>query len=652
MPLPSSNKLYFGGDYNPEQWSREVWEQDVVLMNQANVNLVTLGVFSWANIEVADGDYRFDWLDEIIELLHSHNISVDLATATASPPAWLTRKYPEMLPVTNSGVRLSHGGRQGYCPSSPIYMEKSVALAEQLAKRYSNHPALLMWHVNNEYGCHNPHCFCEVSAEAFITWLKKKYHSLDALNKAWGTNFWSQRYHDWQEISPPRQTPAGTYPNPGQSLDFHRFSDDQILDLYKAERDAIRKIDSKHPITTNFMSMKGNRFIDYWKWAKEVDFVSTDHYLNAEEPKNYIDLAFNADLTRGFADGDPWLLMEHSTSAVNWQNLNKAKSDGEMIRNSMSHVARGSSGAMFFQWRASVAGSEKFHSAMVPHAGTETKIFRDVVDLGARIKDLAELGHEKTKQASVAMIYDYQSYWALSQRNLPSDEILYPQLAHDWYRALWTLGVQVDFVSPLAPLEKFLEYELILAPMLYLIPEELEQKLIDYAKTKSLVVSYMSGISDSSDTVKLGGYGGDLIRETLGVFVTEFSPLNPKEPTGLSNGFSATSWSELSSATTSTVLAEFTQGAAKGSVAIAKQESFSRPSWYLASRLEDDSLIQFFTTSLAELGVPTEQSDGVERVVRGKHEFFINHSDSERSFTVEGLAVTIPAHQVVSRVLK
>jgi beta-galactosidase len=651
LPLPSSKTLYYGGDYNPEQWSREVWEQDVALMNQANVNLVTLGVFSWANIEVADGDYRFDWLDEVIDLLHNHNISVDLATATASPPAWLTRKYPEMLPVTNSGVRLSHGGRQGYCPSSPIYMEKSVALAEQLAKRYSNHPALLMWHVNNEYGCHNPHCFCEISAEAFITWLKKKYQSLDALNKAWGTNFWSQRYHDWQEISPPRQTPAGTYPNPGQSLDFHRFSDDQILDLYKAERDAIRKIDSKHPITTNFMSMKGNRFIDYWKWAKEVDFVSTDHYLNAEEPKNYIDLAFNADLTRGFANGDPWLLMEHSTSAVNWQNLNKAKSDGEMIRNSMSHVARGSSGAMFFQWRASVAGSEKFHSAMVPHAGTETRIFRDVVDLGARIKDLAELGHEKTKKASVAMIYDYQSYWALSQRNLPSDEILYPQLAHDWYRALWTLGVQVDFVSPLAPLEKFLEYELILAPMLYLIPEELEQKLIDYAKTKSLVVSYMSGISDSSDTVKLGGYGGDLIRETLGVFVSEFSPLDPKEPTRLSNGFSATSWSELSSATTSTVLAEFTQGPAKGSVAIAKQESFSRPSWYLASRLEDDSLIQFFTTSLAELGIVTEQSDGVERIVRGKLEFFINHSDSERKFTVEGVAVIVPANQVVTRTI-
>lgn len=650
MPLPAGKTLYFGGDYNPEQWSKEVWKQDAVLMNQAGVNLVTLGVFSWANIEVADGDYRFEWLDEVIELLHSHNISVDLATATASPPAWLTKKYPEMLPVTNSGVRLAHGGRQGYCPSSPIFKEKSVALAAQLAKRYSKHPAVVMWHVNNEYGCHNPHCFCEVSAQAFIVWLQNKYSSLDALNAAWGTNFWSQRYHDWQEISPPRQTPAGTYPNPGQSLDFHRFSDDQILDLYKAERDEIRKVDLEHPITTNFMSMKGNKFIDYWKWAKEVDFVSTDHYLDAADPKNHIDLAFNADLTRGFAGGEPWLLMEHSTSAVNWQNLNKAKSDGEMIRNSMSHVARGSSGAMFFQWRASVAGSEKFHSAMVPHAGTDTRIFRDVVELGARLGDLADLSEVKTNKAAVAMIYDYQSYWALSQRNLPSDEIFYPGLAHDWYRALWTLGVQVDFLSPSAPLEKLLEYELILTPMLYLIPDELEQKLIEHAKSKSLMVSYMSGISDSTDTIKLGGYGGDLVRKALGVFVSEFAPLDTKVTTRLSNGFSATSWSELSSATSSTVLAEFTQGPAKGSVAIAKQESFAKPSWYLASRLDDASLIEFFKNCLAELGIATEEPDGVERVVRGKREFFINHSDSDRIFQIDGESVTIAANQVVIRV--
>lgn len=618
-------------------------------MNQAGVNLVTLGVFSWANIEVADGDYRFEWLDEVIDLLHGHGIAVDLATATASPPAWLTKKYPEILPVTDAGVRLSHGGRQGYCPSSKMYKEKTVALATALANRYSKHPAVVMWHVNNEYGCHNAHCFCDFSAEAFIGWLQNKYSSLDELNAAWGTNFWSQRYHDWQEISPPRQTPAGTYPNPGQSLDFYRFSDDQILDLYKAERDAIRKIDSEHPITTNFMSMKGNRFIDYWKWSKEVDFVSTDHYLYAVEEQNHIDLAFNADLTRGFADGEPWLLMEHSTSAVNWQNLNKAKSAGEMIRNSMSHVARGSSGAMFFQWRASIAGSEKFHSAMLPHAGTDTKIFRDVVELGAALKDLAPLAPLKTEHAKVSMIFDYQSYWALSQRNLPSDEIFYPNLPHDWYRALWKLGVSVDFVSPNAPLEKLLEYEMVLTPMLYLMPEELEQNLIKYAKTNSLVVSYLSGISDSSDRIKLGGYGGELVREALGVFVSEFAPLDSKVLTELSNGFKATSWSELSSVTSSTVLAEFTEGPAKGSVAIAKQLRFARPSWYVGTRLDDESLMSFFKTCFAELGIVTEELNGIERVVRGNYEFLINHSDSDRQIKFEGGQTLVPANAVITR---
>ena len=609
---------------------------------------MTLGVFSWANIEVSDGEYHFDWLDEIIELLHSNGISVDLATATASPPAWLTRKHPEMLPVTDAGVRLSHGGRQGYCPSSNIYRDKSVALATELAKRYSKHPAIAMWHVNNEYGCHNAHCFCDISAGAFIAWLQKKYANLDDLNNAWGTNFWSQRYHDWQEISPPRQTPAGTYPNPGQSLDFFRFSDDEILKLFKAERDAIREIDPVHPITTNFMSMKGNRFIDYWKWSKEVDFVSTDHYLNATEPENYIDLAFNADLTRGFADGAQWLLMEHSTSAVNWQPLNKAKSDGEMIRNSMSHIARGSSGAMFFQWRASKAGSEKFHSAMVPHAGTETRIFRDVVELGASLKNLDPVAKTKTRKASIAMIYDYESFWALSQRNLPSSEIFYPDLAHDWYRALWKLGATVDFVSPKASLEQLLEYELILTPMLYLIPKSLEDILIEVAKSKSLVVSYFSGISDASDSVKLGGYGGALVRDALGVFVSEFCPLGQSEEIKISNGFKASNWCEISTSSSSQVLARFSEGPARGSVAISKTTAFDKPSWYLATKLSDKSLLKFFKKVLRDIDHGYQELEGVEIITRGDIDFVINHGTKARSVRIGSKSVRVGSGQVAT----
>ena len=622
-------QLFYGGDYNPEQWNRDVWQEDMRLMLEAGVNLVTLGVFSWTNIEIAEGVYEFGWLDDIIDLLHKNGIGIDLATATASPPAWLTKKYPEVLPVNAAGTRLSHGGRQGYCVSSPIYKRKAAELASQLVNRYSNHPALKMWHINNEYGCHNPLCFCEVSAVAWRVWLRNKYENLDELNAAWGTNFWSQRYHQWDEINPPRQTPDGTFPNPTQMLDFRRFSSDEILELYLDEKAAIRAVDSIHPITTNFMSMKHSMNIDYWRWSHEVDFIATDHYLIAEDPENYVDLAFQADLTRGFANGKPWLLMEHSTSAVNWQERNIAKADGEMITNSLTHVARGSNGAMFFQWRASVSGSEKFHSAMVPHAGEDTRIFRNVIELGSQLKKLAAVAENSTQKAQVAMVFDYQSWWALSQRNLPTTSIDYPELAHDWYRALWKLGVQVDFVSPdVSPLV-LAEYRAVLMPMTYLLSSQQERKFSEYANQGgSLIVSYFTGISNENDTVKLGGYGGSLVRETLGVQVEEFAPIKQGNSVTLSNGAEGKEWAEFAASTTAETIATYSNGTAKGSLAIAKNNR----SWYLGTRLDDHALSKLFTTIITDLGISKAGGDGVEVIRRGDFEFTLNHNTNDFSW--------------------
>ena len=631
MSSPFLDQLSYGGDYNPEQWSREVWLEDVKLMKEANVNLLTLGVFAWANIEVADGKYEFGWLDEIFDLLHENGIGVDLATATASPPAWLTRKWPEVLPVTSQGVRHSHGGRQAYCVSSPIYKQKAADLAGRLADRYSKHPALKMWHVNNEYGCHNPLCFCDQSEIAWRSWLKLRYSNLDELNRAWGTNFWSQKYHDWEEINVPAETPAGTYPNPSMFLDFRRFSHYQILDLYRAEKDQIRKFDSSTPITTNFMSMKHSGNLNYWDWANEVDFVATDHYLNAEDPKNYIDLAFQADLTRGFAQGKPWLLMEHSTSAVNWQQRNIAKSHGEMIANSMSHIARGSNGAMFFQWRQSISGSEKFHSAMFPHAGRKSRIWRSVVELGKQIHDLGNLSKTQTQRAQVAMIFDYESWWALSQMNLPSTSISYPELAHDWYRALWELGVRVDFVSPNSLLEDLNAYELVLAPMQYLMSDSQEQVLSNYvANGKNLISSYFTGISNEDDSIKTGGYGGKLATDVIGIHVEEFAPARSNEFVELSNGYKATEWSQFAQATTANVLAKFSSGEASGSAAIVRSRSAN--AWYIGTRLDDASCRQFFDSVIGELRLAREGGDGVEVVRRGQTKFLINHNTNQVSW--------------------
>ena len=348
-------------------------------MREAGVDLVTLGVFSWAHLQPGPDTWDFDWLDRQMDDLHAAGIRVDLATATASPPPWLTRRHPEMLPVTQDGRTLWPGGRQSFCPSSPVYREHALALCRAMGERYADHPALALWHVSNEIGCHNARCYCDVSAAAFRDWLRARYGDVDRLNEVWGTAFWSQRYGDFDEVLPPRSAPA--FPNPTQQLDFLRFSSDQLLDNFVVERDVLHEVSPGVPVTTNFMVMRQTFEMDYLRWGRELDVVSNDHYLMASDPHAHRELAFSADLTRGTAGGKPWLLMEHSTSAVNWQPRNRAKAPGETIRSSLAHVAHGADAVLFFQWRASRAGAEKFHSALLPHAGTDSRLWREVVQL-------------------------------------------------------------------------------------------------------------------------------------------------------------------------------------------------------------------------------------------------------------------------------
>ena len=622
----NTDRLYFGGDYNPEQWPKEVWKNDIELMQKANVNLVSLGIFSWANIEISDGNYQFGWLDEIMDLLHEGGISVDLATATASPPAWLSAAHPEILPVNFDGIRLEFGGRQAYCAASKVYQEKAAALTEQIAKRYAKHPAVVMWHVNNEYGCHAPYCYCDASKAAFVQWLQKKYASLDELNASWGTDFWSQRYRNWDDIPAPKRTPDGTHPNPGAQIDFRRFSSEITLELFKTERDIIKKYDSVNPVTTNFMSMKGTHAMDYFAWAKEVDFVSTDHYLAQHDIENHIDLAQMADLTRGFADGKQWLLMEHSSSAVNWQPRNYAKTPGQEKRNAMSFVARGSQGAMYFQWRQSQAGSERFHSAMVPHGGEDTRVYREVAELGKLLSDHPELSKHATDKAEVAIVFDYEQFWAMMQANLPTEDLSYSDTVAAWYRALYKEGIQADFVPANVDAATLADYKLVLMPMVHMLSDSEEQLFTSYAQNGgNLVVGYFSNVADRTLRVKLGGYGGSLVKDVIGLYVEEFYPLR-ESTVKLSNGFEAKLWAELSALNGAEVVAEFSSGQAKGQAAIVKRNLGGSTAWYQGTELTDDSQRKFFSDIAKQLGLAVIDSESTEVIKRGPYEISIDHA--------------------------
>jgi beta-galactosidase len=646
--------IWYGGDYNPEQWPKTVWDEDVRLMNQGGISLATVGVFSWARLEPREGEYDFGWLDEVLDLLHANGVRVDLATATASPPPWLAVRHPETLPVTEDGVRLSVGSRQQYCPSSPVYREKARALVRRIVERYADHPALELWHVNNEYGCHVSHCYCDVSAAAFRDWLQARYGSIDELNQAWGTAFWSQRYDSFDEVMPPRAAPS--FRNPTQLLDFDRFSSDELLACYRAEVAVIRERSSV-PVTTNFMGFF--KHVDYWAWAKEVDIVSDDTYPDPADPRSPAYAAMVRDLMRSLGGGAPWLLMEQSTSAVNWRQQNAAKAPGQMRAWSYQSVARGADGILFFQWRQSAAGSEKFHSGLVPHAGTDTRVWREVEQLGQELKALSDRVGEDAIEGSrvpsvVAITLDWDSWWAIEQPASPTD-VSYLQTLFAWHHALTSLGLAVDFVRADADLSG---YRVVVAPAHFVANDAQLENLASFAESGgTLVVGFATAITDEHLRIRLGGYLGERMRQTLGVWIEEFAP--PAAPDLAAAGgkvappvslagevfggdAEGSVWSEVVRVEDAETLAHFIGGALDGWPAVTRRPAGARggSAWYVATLPGPGALQRLVERVVTEAGVelPSEVASGgqVEIVRRGSLLFAINHGSSDAEVQVDG----------------
>ena len=640
-------RLEFGADYNPEQWPREVWDDDMRAMREAGVTIVSLAIFSWAKLETAEGQYDFGWLDEAIDLLHANGILVDLATATASPPPWLATAHPEILPVDKHGNTVWPGGRQHWRPTSPIFREHALRLVRTIAERYKDHPALAAWHVSNELGCHNVYDYSDDAAAAFRVWLRARYATIDDLNEAWGAAFWSQWHGSFDEILPPRQ--AATHPNPTQQLDFKRFSSDALKDYLRAERDILREITPSLPVTTNFMVMGETKGMDYADWAAEVDFVSNDHY-RLPGAQTLDELSFSANLTGNLAGGQPWFLMEHSTSAVNWQPINLAKKPGELARDSLTHVAHGADAVCFFQWRQSRAGAEKYHSAMVPHAGTSSQLFQDVVALGGTLRDLASVAGTPRTPARAAILFDWTSWWAVEQDSHPTERLRYRQEALDWYTAFLDLGVRADVVPVGASFEG---YDVVVAPVLHVVPAELAARLTSFVDGGGhLITTYFSGIVDENDHVWQGGHPGRL-RDLLGLRIEEFGPLLDGDTAELDNGLTGTVWTDridLTSADTA-VLAEYKTGDQAGRPAITRRTAGRGSAAYVSTRLGPEGLVPVLGDLLDRAGVtselPAELRGRVELAVRGGTRFLINRTDEPVDLTaLDGAGRTLTARGV------
>ncbi|MEW1708308.1 beta-galactosidase [Microbacterium sp. NPDC089190] len=626
--------LVFGCDYNPEQWDRAVWDDDMRLMSEAGVGLVAVNIFGWSWINPDHGIWNFDELDEVMDLAHAHGIRVNLGTATASPAPWVTTRHPEILPVAEDGTRRFPGGRQAYCPSSPVFRGYAAELSRRVVERYAEHPALAMWHVSNELGCHNALCYCEASAAAFRDWLRARYGTVAAVNTAWGTSFWSQRYSDWGQILPPMA--ALSLRNPGQLLDFQRFSSDQQLELYRAEAEIIRAR-SAAPVTTNFMVTAHIRALDYFSWAGEMDVIANDHYLDRRLADPIAELSFAADLTRGIAAGTPWLLMETSTGAVNWQPHNLAKGEGELLRNVVSHVARGADGICFFQWRASAQGAEKFHSALLPHAGTDTAQWRSVLEVGRTLRALQPVAGTRVA-SDAAVLFDWESWWALENEGRPSEDLRYLDQVHAAHGALAAAGISTDVVSAGADLSA---YRLIVVPALHLVRDADVDRLSRFVEAGgTVVITFASGIVDEQDRVRLGGYPG-AFRDLLGIVSEEFAPLGPAQVVTLDDGSTGSVWSERLRTVDAEIDALFVDGPAAGLPARTRRAVGDGSAWYLATLPSADAYRDLLLRIAAASGIRTlDAVTGVEVVRRAGGDraftFVINHTTESVEIAAHG----------------
>lgn len=517
-------RILYGGDYNPNQWPKEIWEQDMVYFKDARINSATINVFSWAKIQPAEDTYYFDELDEIVEMLSKENYDIVLATSTGAMPAWLYKKYPEVARTDYFGRHHKFGQRHNHCPNSLVFQKYAKALVEKLAERYAHNPHVTCWHISNEYG---GECYCENCEKAFRVWLKKKYGTIEAVNKAWNMEFWGHSVYDWDEIVLPNALGDGMENGTdtafaGLSVDYRRFMSDSMLENYKMERDVVRRYNPNTIITTNLMGTY--KFLDYFKWAKEMDIVSWDNYPSYNTPWSFT--AMSHDLMRGLKDA-PFMLLEQTPSQQNWQPYNSLKKPGQMRAQSIQTMAHGADTVQFFQLRRSVGGCEKFHGAVIGHVGhNNTRVFREVKQLGEELERLGTSTLGSVNQADVGIIFDWDNYWALDYTSGPTEDLKYVDQIHHYYKFFYDNNIGVNMIPVDADFSK---YKIVVAPVLYMVKQGMKEALTKFVENGGiLITTFMSGLVNESDNVHLGGYPGPL-RELAGVWVEEIDALAPEQ---------------------------------------------------------------------------------------------------------------------------
>lgn len=633
------NKIVYGGDYNPEQWPKEVWKEDMKLLKEAHIDVLTLNVFAWASLQPSEEEYDFSRLDEIMELVGEHGFSVCLATSTAAHPAWMAKKYPDILRVEFNGMKRKFGGRHNSCPNSPTYRKYSVRLAKKLAERYKDCDNLIAWHISNEYG---GECYCDNCEKAFRVWLKKKYRTIEELNRAWNTSFWGHTFYEWDEIVLPNLLSEHfEYDRSqfqGMTLDYKRFNSESMLECYKMEYEAVKSVTPNLPVTTNLMGFYKN--LDYKMWAKYMDVVAGDNYpANEDTPAQ---IAMSHDLMRGIKGGTPFLLMEQTPSVTNWLSYNALKRPGVMRLWSYQAVAHGADSVMFFQMRRSIGACEKLHGAIIDHVGTnQTRVYREAQALGKELERIGEETLGAVTEAEVAVYFDWDNWWAIECSAGPSCELKYKDEVYLYYEALHSLNIPADIVGEEDDLER---YKVLIAPILYMTKPGYDEKIRRFVEKGGVfVTTFFSGIVDEHDLVITGGYPGRL-RDILGIWVEESDAL----PHGVQNEFSyqgivypAKLLCDLSHPEGAEVLSTYEKDFYQGMPAITKNSFGKGEAYYVATRSDRAFYEKFIGTLCKEAGIRpvAEPQKKLEATIRsnenGRYLFLLNHGEEMLSVILE-----------------
>ncbi|MEK4044944.1 beta-galactosidase [Paenibacillus sp. FSL H8-0048] len=632
-------KIWYGGDYNPEQWEAPVWAEDERMFKLAGIDVATINVFSWALIQPSEDTYDFTGLDELIDRLYKNGTYVCLATGTGAHPAWMAHRYPEVTRVDVQGRKRKFGGRHNSNPNSAVYRKYAALLAGKLAERYKDHPGLVAWHISNEYGGYD---YSEQSEAAFRVWLKERYGTLDTLNRAWNTRFWGHTFYDWEEIVVPNELSeewGGNRTNfQGISLDYRRFMSDSLLECYILEYEAIKAHSKDIPVTTNLMGFYPE--LDYFKWAKYMDVISWDNYPSLDTPVSYT--AMTHDLMRGLKNGQPFMLMEQTPSQQNWQPYNSLKRPGVMRLWSYQAVARGADTVLFFQLRRSIGACEKYHGAVIEHVGHEhTRVFRECAELGRELESLGGELLDARSAAQIGIIYDWENRWALDLSSGPSVALKYVDEVHKYYDALYQQNIEADMIGVEEDLSR---YKIIIAPVLYMVKPGFAEKVEAFVRAGgTFITTYFSGIVNENDLVTVGGYPGEL-RKVLGIWSEEIDALLPgmsneivmnKDWGALNRSYACGLLCDLIHPEGAEVLAQYGTDFYKGMPALTVNSFGAGKAYYVATSPDAAFLSGLLANLCADNGIVPLVSapEGIESVQRVKdgvsYLFLLNHSAEE-----------------------